>query len=96
MSRLQGDGTPFWWTRDWTAGHADAHAALTGRDLPTRQEGQTPEAVSPYGSGNLGLNVQDDPEAEVTYRFVSPARFAASTLDWMAWVGPASIGSSMP
>ena len=61
MSRLQGDGTPFWWTRDWTAGHADAHAALTGRDLPTRQEGQTPEAVSPYGSGNLGLNVQDDP-----------------------------------
>ena len=47
MSRLQGDGTPFWWTRDWTAGHADAHAALTGRDLPTRQEGQTPEAVSP-------------------------------------------------
>ena len=63
MSRLQVDGSPFWWTRDWTTGPVDAHAALTGRDLPAHQDGQTPDAVSPYGSGNLGLNVQDDPES---------------------------------
>lgn len=62
MSGLQ-VGSPFWWGRDRTAGSTHVHAALTGRDLPAHPAGQTPDAVSPYGSGNLGLNVQDDPAA---------------------------------
>lgn len=55
--------TTFYWSRRWQADGRDvAGAAVTGRDLPgPHPAGQTPDAVSPYGTGNLGLGVQDDP-----------------------------------
>ena len=58
------DGTPspFLGHSVWAVpGRPAAHAAYTGADLPGFTAGQTPDAVSPYGTGNLGLNVQDDP-----------------------------------
>lgn len=68
----------FYWSRSWTVdGYDVALAAVTGRDLPGRSAaGQTPDAVSPYGSGNLGLNVQDDP-AQVQARRATVAAHIA-------------------
>lgn len=65
----------FAWSRGWSiGGRSSVHAAISGRQLPGFEE--LPD--SPYGSGNVGLNVGDDP-ADVERRRAALARRAGAT-----------------